>query len=128
MEFTDMFIAIARAAGIPTREVQGYAYTQNERLRPLSLTLESGDILHAWPEYWDNERGWIQVDPTWGSTSGGLDFFNKLDFNHITFVQRGLSPISPYPAGSFKSNGNQNKKDIDINFAVELPRLPQPPP
>jgi len=29
MEFTDLFIALARAAGIPSREVNGFAYTNN---------------------------------------------------------------------------------------------------
>lgn len=127
MEFTDLFIAVARAAGIPAREVEGYAYTQNERLRPLSLSLESGDILHAWPEYWDDKLGWIQVDPTWGSTSGGLDFFNKLDFNHITFIQRGTSSTFPFPAGSYKKDSSRNEKDIFIDFAVELPNVTSTP-
>lgn len=127
MEFTDLFIAIARAAGIPAREVEGYAYTQNERLRPLSLTTISGDVLHAWPEYWDDNLGWVQVDPTWGATSGGLDFFEKLDFNHITFIERGTSSTSPYPAGSYKKQGNGDKKDIQIDFAVELPNITATP-
>src|SRR5207302_1362593 len=64
MEFTDLYIAIARAAGIPAKEVIGYAYTQNDRLRPLSFAVE-GDLLHAWPAYWDDNLGWVQVDPTW---------------------------------------------------------------
>ncbi len=121
MEFTDLFIAIARAAKIPAREVEGYAYTQNERLRPLSLTLNSGDVLHAWPEYWDDNLGWVQVDPTWGSTSGGLDYFNKLDFNHITFIQRGISSTDPLPAGAFKDKTRLNQKSVDVSFAENLP-------
>ncbi len=120
-EFTDLFIALARSTGIPAREVEGYAYTQNERLRPLSLELTSGDILHAWPEYWDDNLGWVQVDPTWGSTSGGLDYFNKLDFDHITLVQRGASSTFPLPTGAYKKTGGKNKKDIDISFAASLP-------
>lgn len=122
MEFTDLFIAIARAAGIPSREVTGYAYTQNERLRPLSLALYVGDILHAWPEYWDDEKGWVQIDPTWGSTSGGLDFFNKLDFNHVTFTQRGKSSTSPIPPGAFKRTEQQNQKSVFLEFAQNLPK------
>src|SRR5581483_874912 len=75
-EFTDLFIAIARAAGIPAREIEGYAYTDNPQIQPLSLV---ADVLHAWPEYWDNEKQiWIPIDPTWGSTSG-IDYFDKLD-------------------------------------------------
>jgi hypothetical protein len=121
MEFTDLFIAIARAAKIPAREVEGYAYTQNARLRPLSLTLNSGDILHAWPEYWDDNLGWVQVDPTWGATSGGLDYFSKLDFNHITFVQRGQSSTNPLPAGAFKDGSKASQKSVSVTFAQDLP-------
>ena len=122
MEFTDLFIAIARAAGIPAREVTGYAYTQNTRLRCLSLALNEGDILHAWPEYWDDKLGWVQIDPTWGSTSGGLDYFNKLDFNHITLSQRGLSSTSPQSAGAFKREDQKNKKSVHVEFADKLPQ------
>lgn len=121
MEFTDLYIAIARAAKIPAREVEGYAYTQNERLRPLSLNIYQGDVLHAWPEYWDDLRGWVQVDPTWGSTSGGLDYFSKLDFNHITFIQRGSESTLPIPAGAFKEEQNRNEKTVFVEFADQLP-------
>ena len=120
MEFTDLFIALSRAAGIPAREVEGYAYTQNERLRPLSLATYQGDLLHAWPEYWHEQYGWVQVDPTWGSTSGGLDYFNKLDFNHITFITRGTSSTSPFPAGAYKKDGEQQTKSVLVSFAQEL--------
>ena len=124
-EFTDLFIALARAAKIPAREVEGYAYTQNDRLRPLSLGLYNGDVLHAWPEYWDDDRGWVQIDPTWGTTSGGLDYFNKMDFNHITFVQRGASSTQPYPAGAYKSKNTASQKTVYVQFAQELPNTTQ---
>ena len=120
-EFADLFIALSRAAGIPAREVEGYAYTQNDRLRPLSLSLNQGDILHAWAEYWDDNNGWVQVDPTWGSTSGGLNYFEKLDFNHITFVQKGLSSTSPAPAGAYKKPQDASKKSVNVEFATDLP-------
>lgn len=106
-EFTDLFITLARAAGIPARELNGYAYTQNPKLRPLSL---KQDILHAWPEYFDTQTSqWIPVDPTWGNTTGGIDYFTKLDFNHIVFAIHGTSPTTPLSAGFFKSNGGQGK-------------------
>ncbi|MBI4037781.1 hypothetical protein HY382_01895 [Candidatus Curtissbacteria bacterium] len=120
MEFTDLFIALARAKGIPAREVVGYAYTQNSRLRPLSFETQ-GDLLHAWPEYWDDKLGWVQIDPTWASTSGGLDYFNKLDFNHITLIQRGTSSTAPLPAGSYKKEEDQGKKYVYVSFATSLP-------
>ena len=120
MEFTDLFIAIARAAGIPAREVNGYAYTENPQLQPLSLV---ADVLHAWPEYYDKDKGvWIPIDPTWASTSGGVDYFNKLDLRHFTFVvhgdtnpKGGESDTMPYPPGSYKLGPNP-QKDVYVSF------------
>lgn len=114
MEFTDSFIAIARAAGIPAREAVGYAYTTNSRLRPLSQTI---DVLHTWPEYFDTEtNAWIAIDPTWARTTNGQNYFDKLDFNHITFVYHGLSSETPYPPGYYKEKG---KKTKDVLVTVQ---------
>lgn len=112
LEFTDLFIALSRAAGIPAREINGFAYTTNTNERPLSFVK---DILHAWPEYYDfDKKAWIMVDPTWGNTTGGVDYFNVLDFNHIAFVIKGLSSNYPVPAGGYKLSSNQNTKDVDV--------------
>lgn len=109
-EFTDTFIAIARAAGIPAREINGFAYSENRELQPLSLV---SDVLHAWPEYWSNSKSnWIPVDPTWGSTTG-RDFFNEFDLKHFTFVIHGEDPEKPYAAGSYKSPSDP-KKDVFV--------------
>jgi transglutaminase-like putative cysteine protease len=117
MEFTDLFIAIARAAGIPAREINGYAYTDNPSLQPLSLV---NDVLHAWPEFYDAGKGaWIPVDPTWGATSGE-DYFNKLDLRHFAFVIHGKSDTEPYPPGSYKL-GTNPQKDVYVSFGT----LPQ---
>ncbi|MBI3577025.1 hypothetical protein HY086_03245 [Candidatus Gottesmanbacteria bacterium] len=119
MEFTDLFIALARAAGIPAREIVGFAYTTNTRLRPLSLV---ADVLHSWPEYYDKEKEvWVPVDPTWGNTTGGVDYFNKLDFNHIAFAIHGLSSTYPYPAGAYREENKQGK-DVDVTFAEAPPQ------
>ena len=118
MEFTDLFIALSRAAGIPAREVNGYAYTENPEIQPLSLV---SDVLHAWPEYWNEEKGaWIPVDPTWGSTTGGEDFFSKLDLRHFTFVNHGKSATLPYPPGSYKLGANP-QKDVFVYFGKLSP-------
>lgn len=124
MEFTDTFIAIARAAGIPAREINGYAYTENPDLQPLSLV---ADVLHSWPEYYDKDKGaWIPIDPTWGSTTGGVDFFDKLDLRHFTFVIHGEDSTKPYPPGSYKLGSNP-QKDVFVSFG-KLPsdRVSQP--
>ncbi|MBI2314527.1 hypothetical protein HYU93_00485 [Candidatus Daviesbacteria bacterium] len=113
MEFTDLFIALARAAGIPSRELNGYAYTSNPKLKPLSL---SKDLLHSWPEYFDEKKGWVMIDPTWSNTTGGVDYFNKLDLNHFVFAVHGFSSLEPIPAGSYKYT-NQNSSDIKVNLS-----------
>lgn len=117
MEFTDLFVALSRAKGIPAREVNGFAYTENPEIQPLSLV---ADVLHAWPEYWDFElETWIAVDPTWGSTTGGIDYFNKLDLRHFAFVMHGVDSQKPFPPGSYKL-GTNPQKDVFVNFG----RLP----
>lgn len=114
LEFTDLFIALARAAGIPAREIDGYAYTDDAKQRPLSLVK---DILHAWPEYYDTEKQtWIMIDPTWANTTGGLDFFYTLDFDHIAFVRKGEDSSYPVPAGGYKLPGGESVKDINVSF------------
>ncbi len=119
LEYTDLFIALARAAGIPAREVDGFAYTENPRQRPLSLVK---DILHAWPEYYDDDKKtWIMVDPTWGSTTGGIDYFSVLDFDHVTFVRKGIDSNYPIPAGGYKYITDKYSKDVTVNFAEQVP-------
>ncbi len=114
LEFTDLFIALARAAGIPAREVNGFAYTQNSKDRPLSLVK---DVLHAWPEYYDADREtWVMIDPTWENTTGGVDYFHTFDFDHFAFVIKGVSSTYPIPAGGYKISDNQATKDISVEF------------
>ncbi len=116
-EFTDAFIALARASGIPAREINGFAFTSNPSLRPVELTT---DVLHAWPEYYDKELGsWIQLDPTWGNTTGGVDYFSKLDFNHIAFVRRGLEDNYPYPAGAYKETPDKSVQVEIVSVSPE---------
>lgn len=112
-EFTDLFVALSRAAGFPAREAVGYAYTTNTKLRP---TTNYGDILHSWPEYYDSlQNRWIPIDPTWAKTTKGIDYFDILDFNHIAFVLHGQTSDYPYPAGSFKQ-GSIPKKNVTVLF------------
>jgi len=114
-EFTDLFVTLARASGIPAREIQGFAYSTDQKIKPLSL---NNDILHAWPEYYDsNSKSWKATDPTWGKTTSGIDYFNNLDLNHITFVTHGLNSEYPLPAGSYQKD--QNTKSVYIDFAKE---------
>ena len=116
MGYTDLFVSIVRAMGIPARELNGYAFNNTEANRPLTINLKGGDLLHAWPEYYDPAYGWIAVDPTWGSTSG-IDYFTKLDTNHFAFVVKGLSSEYPLPAGTYRID--DHAKLVEIEFSQD---------
>lgn len=112
-EFTDLFVTLARIKGIPAREIEGFAYTNNQKIKPIN---ENTDILHAWPQYYDNaKKAWISVDPTWTKTTSGVDFFNDLDPNHLAFVFHGLDSQYPLTPGSYKNN--QNIKTVEVTFS-----------
>lgn len=115
LEFTDLFITLARAAGIPAREINGFAYTEDDSKRPLSLVK---DVLHAWPEYYDYDlETWIMIDPTWGNTTRGLDYFHTLDFDHFAFVIKGENSEYPVAAGGYKLEGDVMEKDVVVGFS-----------
>lgn len=119
-EFTDVFISLARANKIPARQATGYAFTQNSKIRPLSLVQ---DVLHAWPEYYDEgSEQWIPIDPTWANTTGGVDYFSQLDFSHLVFAYQGSSSTKPYPAGAYKLDQVETK-DISIQVQTQEPYM-----
>ncbi len=114
-DFTDLFITLARAKGIPAREVQGFAYTNNSKIKPINI---NADILHAWPQYYDQDKkSWISVDPTWEKTTNGIDFFKDLDPNHFAFVFHGLNSQNPLPPGAYKNK--HNIKTVKVEFATQ---------
>jgi transglutaminase-like putative cysteine protease len=54
-DFAHLFIAAARAMGVPTRYVSGYIHTPGERTAAAS---------HAWAEAWVAGKGWLGFDAT----------------------------------------------------------------
>jgi hypothetical protein len=123
-EFTDLFITIARSKNIPAREIEGFAFSNNTKIKPLN---PNSDILHAWPQYYNQTtKSWISVDPTWEKTTNGIDYFTDLDLNHLTFVIHGLSSVYPPPPGSYKPP--QSTKSIDTSFATEELKSDLKPP
>lgn len=118
LEFTDLFVALSRAAGIPARAVEGYGNTSNDSQRPLSLVK---DVLHAWPEYYDDKTGrWIMVDPTWENTTHGIDYFNVFDFDHFAFVIKGYDSELPISAGGYKLPDTKDIQDVFVETSSEV--------
>ena len=50
-DFSDCFVTLCRAAGVPSRQVAGWLY---------------GSSGHVWAEYYTDDNRWQQVDPTGG--------------------------------------------------------------
>ncbi len=66
-EHTLLFVSLARALGIPAREVGGVA-SSGPRQKLFGW--------HAWPEYHDGHQ-WVSTDPTWDE--------ERIDATHIKF-------------------------------------------
>lgn len=117
MEFTDLFIALSREKGIYSREINGYGFSNDPNLRPLSL---STDTLHSWAEYYDEKNKiWMQVDPTWENTSG-IDYLSAFDLNHIVLAIHGKDQNYPSAVGSYKFD--DKSQNINIKTTPNLPR------
>jgi hypothetical protein len=124
LDFTDLYIALARSVGIPAREVDGYAYSKNLITTPVLQDIGDSDFLHSWVQYYSPQNGWISIDPTWGATSG-LDFFSKLDNNHLAFVIKGINSTHPQPAGNFNITFS-NDDYFNNNGTYDLENLQNP--
>ncbi len=68
-EHTVLFVALARALGLPARTAVGLVY------------VDGAFFYHAWPEVWLGE--WVAVDPTFGQYPA--------DAAHLRFVTGGLA-------------------------------------
>ena len=72
-EHTVLFVALARAAGIPAREVAGV----------VAIEGGAGLYYHAWPEVWVGQ--WVAIDPTLGQ--------DIADATHIKFAEGGSDQL-----------------------------------
>ncbi|MDI3318123.1 MAG: transglutaminase-like domain-containing protein [Bacillota bacterium] len=70
-EYARLFVALARAAGVPARIVNGELLLDGAG-RPATGAFRSV-VRHEWAEFWQPGAGWIPVDPTFtGSVGRGL--------------------------------------------------------
>ncbi|MDZ4860822.1 MAG: transglutaminase-like domain-containing protein [Candidatus Hydrogenedentes bacterium] len=79
-EHSVLFIALARAAGLPAREVAGLIYMEGDR---------PGFYFHQWAKVWVGK--WIDVDPTWNQPLADVTHI-KLGEGDL-FQQAQLIPI-----------------------------------
>jgi len=70
---TNLFVALARAAGIPSRQAGGLVYSPSN----------GGFLYHAWPEVFVGE--WVALDPTLGQ--------DIADPTHIKLIEGGVESL-----------------------------------
>jgi len=86
-EFADLFVALARAKGIPSRFVEGFTYNPGSQGR--------GDLTHDWAEIMLPGEIWLPVDPTYGRF--GENYFCSSDNKHIILTRgRNLDLLGGY--------------------------------
>ncbi|MEM3402003.1 MAG: transglutaminase domain-containing protein [Candidatus Hadarchaeales archaeon] len=103
-EYSNLFVALARAAGIPAKVVAGNGYL------PIYNVGGSADFSatgHAWAIFYLPDYGWVPVDGVWPTGKGS---FARADYSHIAGATTdGSNAISggkiswPGP-GSIKTN------------------------
>jgi len=92
MEYSDLFIAIARASGIPARAAFGHAYSS---IQYNFLDSSEKTINHQWAEvYYPRQNIWVPVDTTWGES--GMEVIGG-DLNRFYLYVANLDPNTPSP-------------------------------
>lgn len=69
--YSNAFVILMRAAGIPARVVVGYMGGETNPLND-NMTVRQSDA-HAWAEVWLEEQGWVRVDPTAAVAPGRIE-------------------------------------------------------
>lgn len=113
MEYSDLFIALSRAQGIPARAAFGYGYD--------SRSTDGIQVAHQWAEVYIPSLGeWVGVDTTWGESGpaiiGG-------DLNHFYKYVASVDPETPAPVSLayFGITPEVSDEKFTITAIKELP-------
>jgi len=88
MEYSDLFIALMRAMGVPARGAFGHGYSAVDY-----LSTQDNTINHQWAEvYIPGINSWIPVDTTWGENGPALI---GGDLNHFYSHVATVDPDTP---------------------------------
>jgi transglutaminase-like putative cysteine protease len=105
--YSDLFIALLRARGIPARIVEGYTIN--------AINLNEG---HNWVEVYFDDIGWVPFDPTFDDNNGSTSLFNNLDNIYVYFsLKRNDLILSGFHYYAYNWYGD-GKVDIVKNISV----------
>ena len=102
-EYSYLFVALCRAAGIPAKIQAGFAF------HSFSETSEDG---HMWSEYYLENYGWVPVDATW-------KLFNKIDGKHLSSMQS-MPESVPYSNYIFNYTSGPKESQIEETQSISL--------
>lgn len=105
LEYSDLLIALLRGQNIKAREINGVTALAEDSSAKLQL--------HSWLEYVDSANNWVQIDPTWGDTSG-IDYVDSFDYYHINLLRRGINSEYPLLPGSYEYAGKKETVGLKI--------------
>lgn len=118
-DYTDLYVASARALGIPARWLSGYLYLPREyNSQPYiradgSLDIES--MRHAWPEIYLPEIGWMVLDPTFTYIiKSGKGQEKAVDWNKFGKIESGTRHI-------FFNYGSHDNGRIEYKYSGPKP-------
>lgn len=119
MEYSDLFIALMRANGVPARAGFGFGYSALD-----DIFSSENAINHQWAEvYFPSIESWIAIDTTWGENG------NELiggDLNHFYTHVASISPNKPSTA-EVQFYGVINDIPARESKVVAIDALPQNP-
>lgn len=99
-DFTHIFIAAARAAGIPARYVSGHLFRRDGQ-----VAQEAG---HAWAEAWAEHLGWVAFDPSNGISA---------DDAYVR-VAAGLDYRDAAPVSGTRSGGGGETLSVEVHVRL----------
>jgi len=117
-EYSDLFIALCRAYGIPARKVLGWAFSDPVNYMALGSYQYHNYSAHAWAEVYFEEYGWMAFDPTWGNS--GYYYFGRMDpFHLVTIVGQNVS-TTDFEASEFSFIGYRVNGTGDLSYSTDI--------
>ena len=102
IHYSAAFALMARSLGIPTRIAIGYASRAGGEG---VMTAVSGRSLHAWPEVWVDDVGWVAFEPTPGGAGARADAAPAEAGPSATAPQAEAAPPEQAPSSAAAESG-----------------------